>query len=177
MHRFKAHIAAKYSRSFGPETDASTSLWQWSVEHIPEFWSEVWDWTGIVASRGFDSVVDARQPMFPRQPWFAGARLNFAENLLWPKVGVDADAVAVIAATEEGRERITWRQLRERVRVWAAALEGRVAVGDRVVGFVGNHADALVAMLATASLGGVWSGVRYEGFYLCLGVDRSRLWL
>lgn len=134
MHRFKTHIAAKYAQAFGPETDSETSLWRWSVENISEFWAEVWEWTGIVAERGFDSVVDAGQPMFPRQPWFSGAKLNFAENLLWPTCGVDANAVAVIAATEAGRETITWAQLRERTRAWAAALEGKVAVGDRVVG-------------------------------------------
>ena len=134
MHRFKEHIAAKYAQTFGPETDAETSLWAWSVANIPEFWAEVWAWTGVVAARGFDSVVDADQPMFPRQPWFAGAKLNFAENLLWPACGADAGAVAVIAATEAGREHITWAQLRERTRAWAAALAGKVAVGDRVVG-------------------------------------------
>jgi hypothetical protein len=60
--------------------------------------------------------------------------LNFAENLLFPTTEVDEDAVAVIAATEESRERVTWRQLREKVRMYAAALSGKVQAGDRVVG-------------------------------------------
>jgi acetoacetyl-CoA synthetase len=79
-------------------------------------------------------VVDADAPMFPRPAWFRGAKLNFAENLLFPTTEVDEDAVAVIAATEEGRGRVTWRQLREKVRAYAAALSKKVQAGDRVVG-------------------------------------------
>ncbi|KAF8249575.1 acetoacetate-CoA ligase [Wilcoxina mikolae CBS 423.85] len=159
IYKFKSHIAHKYNLTFSDETDAENSLWRWSVDHIPEFWSEVWDRTGIRASRKFENVVDIQAPMFPRPTWFRGAKLNFAENLLFPTTVVDEDSVAVVVATERGREKWTWRDLRERVRVFAAALSGKVKVGDRVVGFVGNHAEALVAMLATTSLGGIWSGV------------------
>ncbi|KAA8901583.1 hypothetical protein FN846DRAFT_781109 [Sphaerosporella brunnea] len=160
LHAFKAHIANKYGRTFGPETCKDTSLWRWSVDSIPEFWAEVWDFCGIRASVEFETVVDPNAPMFPRPQWFQGAKLNFAENLLFPKnVTVNENAVAVIAATEERRERVTWRQLREKTRRYAAALNGKVAAGDRVVGFVGNHVEALVAMLAATSLGAIWSGV------------------
>jgi acetoacetyl-CoA synthetase len=97
--------------------------------------------------------------MFPRTAWFSGAKLNFAENLLFPTVLIDPSSTAVISATEEHRSHWTWTDLRERVRVYAAALSSSIIPGDRVVGFVGNHEDALVAMLATTSLGGVWSGI------------------
>lgn len=71
--------------------------------------------------------------MFPRPAWYSGAELNFAENLLFPK-GVNEDDVAVIAATEEQRERVTWKELREKVRLCANALKGKIQPGDRVAG-------------------------------------------
>lgn len=128
---------------------------------MEEFWGEVWEWTGIRASCGFERVVDVDAPMFPRQPWFQGSKLNFAENLLFPSTGVNENAVAVVAVTEEADsiERVSWKDLRRRVKIYAASLVGRIKPRDRVVGFVGNHVEALVAMLATTSLGGIWSGV------------------
>jgi len=79
--------------------------------------------------------------MFPRPAWFSGALLNFAENLLFPQLrdnrgdAVDENDMAVIAATEKGeREYVTWKELRERVRVCAAALKRRVKQGDVVAG-------------------------------------------
>jgi len=74
--------------------------------------------------------------MFPRPTWFSGAELNFAENLLFPQIPEPPheDAIAIITATEEGRDRKTWKELRERVRVYAAALARKVQAGDRVVG-------------------------------------------
>jgi acetoacetyl-CoA synthetase len=98
--------------------------------------------------------------MYPRPAFFEGARLNFAENLLFPTQEVDPEAPAVIAATETSRETVTWRELRERVRQCQA---GMVALGlnegDRVAGYVANHTNALVAMLAATSLGGIWTAV------------------
>jgi acetoacetyl-CoA synthetase len=147
---------------------------------------ETWVLTDDDDDGGMDQVVDTTAPMFPRPTWFAGAKLNFAENLLFPLVSEppSGDAVAIIAATEEGRDRKTWKELRERVRIYAAAMVGKVQPGDRVVGtgfffllhsdlgergltavrvgFVGNHFEALVAMLAATSLGAIWSGVRCE---------------
>jgi acetoacetyl-CoA synthetase len=98
--------------------------------------------------------------MFPRPKFFENARLNFAENLLFPTQEVDPDSPAVIAATETTRETVTWRELRERVRLCQA---GMIALGlrkgDRVAGYVANHTQALVAMLAATSLGCVWTAV------------------
>jgi acetoacetyl-CoA synthetase len=98
--------------------------------------------------------------MYPRPAFFGGATLNFAENLLFPTQEVDPEAPAVIAATETSRETVTWRELRERVKQCQA---GMVALGlkegDRVAGYVANHTNALVAMLAATSLGGIWTAV------------------
>ena len=101
--------------------------------------------------------------MLPRPDFFAGARLNFAENLLFPKgADVSADATAVITATEvEGQlAPTTWAELREAVRRCSAALRAAgLGAGDVVAGFVSNHVQALVAMLSAAALGAVWTGI------------------
>ena len=98
--------------------------------------------------------------MFPRSSWFQGAKLNFAENLLFPTQKVDPSGPAIIAATEISRETVTWEDLRERVRqCQAGMIAANVRVGDRVAGFVANHTNALVAMLAATSLGAIWTAV------------------
>jgi acetoacetyl-CoA synthetase len=98
--------------------------------------------------------------MFPRPEFFENARLNFAENLLFPTQDVDAQSLAIIAVTETTREVVTWEELRERVRL---CQSGMIALGlkegDRVAGYVANHTNALVAMLAATSLGCVWTAV------------------
>jgi acetoacetyl-CoA synthetase len=99
--------------------------------------------------------------MFPRPDFFSGARLNFAENLLFPaNCSVDPSSTAIIAATESTREHVSWAELRERVRQCANAMrELGVQESDRVAGFLGNHTNTVVAMLAATSIGAIWTGV------------------
>jgi acetoacetyl-CoA synthetase len=114
----------------------------------------------FTTKKAFPQVLDPNVPLFPRPHFFGGCRLNFAENLLFPAKYLGDDAVAIIAATETDREFISWRELRERVRQCANALKQHgLRVGDRVAGFVGNHANAVVAMLATTSIGALWTAV------------------
>ncbi len=105
-------------------------------------------------------VLDVSRPMFPKPSFFSGSALNFAENLLFPACDPDPESVAIIAATEKTREYVTWSALRERVRICAAAMQAHgVHHGDRVVGYLANHANTVIAMLAATSLGAIWSGV------------------
>ena len=98
--------------------------------------------------------------MFPRPSFFEEAKLNFAENLLYPKSCPHEDSFAVVAATEISREFVTWKQLRNRVKLCTSALRSTgVRQGDRVAGYVANHTNALVALLATTSIGAIWTGV------------------
>ena len=98
--------------------------------------------------------------MFPKPAFFPGTALNFAENLLFPPSDPDPESLAIIAATEKTRDKLTWSQLRERVRICANALRANgVHHGDRVAGFLANHANTVIAMLAATSLGAIWSGV------------------
>lgn len=99
--------------------------------------------------------------MFPRPDFFNGSLLNFAENLLYPaNVDIDPDSPALISATESSRYTTTWSQLRESVRRCSLALRHLgVRPNDRVAGFLGNHANTTVAMLAATSIGAIWTGV------------------
>lgn len=113
--------------------------------------------------------------MFPPPTFFPGAKLNFAENLLFPAEEVDEQGPALIAATEVDRETITWAQLRQRVAECQAGLKAvNLKIGDRVAGYCGNHANAIVAMLAATSLGAIWTGISPDsGTHMVL--DRLKL--
>lgn len=153
---FGSKVSQKHGFSFANYND----LWQWSISQPVEFWEEVWNYTAIKAHTPFDQVLESDKILFPRPRFFEGSKLNFAENLLYPASSPDEDAVAVIAATEVDREFVSWKELRDRVRQCANALKGAgLQTGDRVAGFVGNHANTLVAMLAAASIGAFWTGV------------------
>ena len=130
------------------------SLHRWSVDDPGAFWQAVWRFAGVRAHRCPDRAVD-RLDRMPGTRWFPGAQLNFAENLLRYRDGREA----LVCWTEAGRRRsLTYRQLFLEVGALAAALaEAGVAKGDRVAGLVANIPEAVVAMLASTSLGAVWS--------------------
>ncbi len=139
-------------------------LYQWSVVHPERFWPRVWSFFSVIADerdgRRWDQVVRGVDRMAPPDPelgprWFIGARLNFAENLL--RYRDDRDAI--VAWDETGRTNsLTHAEVyRDVSRVAAALREQGIGVGDRVAGFMPNVPETIVAMLAAASLGAVWS--------------------
>ena len=147
----------------GAEFDGYLDLWRWSVDHLPEFWGAVWDFFGIEAdgsgieADGSHQVVLADAAM-PGARWFPGTRLNYAEHALRPRPG-DDEVVAVSAVSEDGTTRTaTWAELRAQVAALAHWLRAAgVGRGDRVVGYLPDTTPALVAFLATASIGAIWS--------------------
>ncbi|PNS19309.1 Acetyl-coenzyme A synthetase [Sphaceloma murrayae] len=156
MFEFMTQVNQKYGKNLKTYKD----LHQWSIEDISDFWSETWHYVGIRASKPFNKAISDENVMFPRPAFFPGAELNFAENLLYPAQEVDPSSVAIISANEVAREQITWAELRERVRsCQAGMLATGLGAGDRVGGFVANHTNALVAMLAATSLGAIWTAV------------------
>lgn len=163
LARFMRHVSRKYDLKL----ETYPMLYQWSIDNTAEFWGEVWQFCGVTASRPYDAVLPGTgagpAAMFPRPDFFSGARLNFAENLLFPAgVDVKPSDVAVITATERPGDVVetSWAELREAVRRCAGALRAAgLKQGDVVAGYVSNHVQALVAMLASASLGAVWSGI------------------
>ncbi|KAK2605115.1 hypothetical protein N8I77_007985 [Diaporthe amygdali] len=161
LARFMRHVSRKYELKL----ETYPMLYQWSIDNTTEFWGEAWEFCGVTCSRPYDAVLPGSggAAMFPRPDFFSGARLNFAENLLFPaNVDVDASGVAVITATERPGDVVetSWAELREAVRRCANALRAAgLKQGDVVAGYVSNHVQALVAMLAAASIGAVWSGI------------------
>jgi acetoacetyl-CoA synthetase len=146
-----------FAASIGRAGVAYGDLWQWSVEDLDGFWSAFADWAQVRwTSEPTKALADASMP---GASWFPGGRLNYAEHALYPPCGVGKDDVAVIFAREDGREQtLTWRDLRIRVAAIRAALVAHgVGVGDRVAALLPNAPEALIAMLATASLGAIWS--------------------
>jgi acetoacetyl-CoA synthetase len=156
MWDFIQKVNKKYNKSF----ETYDELYQWSIENVADVWGEIWDYCGIRSSQPYKKVVSDPQTMFPRPAWFEGAKLNFAENLLYPMQDVKDDDLAIIAATETTREKVTWKELRERVRKCQAGMVAAgLKTGDRVGGYVANHTNALVAMLGATSLGAIWTAV------------------
>jgi acetoacetyl-CoA synthetase len=141
------------------------SLYQWSVERPEAFWPEVWEFCGVVADERpgkppWDNVVVGLDRMAPPDPelgpsWFTGARLNFAENLL--RYGDDREAL--VFWNERGQQRaLSYRELGREVGAVASALRAQgVTAGDRVAGFLPNLPETVIAMLAAAGIGAVWS--------------------
>ncbi|MEP6779346.1 MAG: acetoacetate--CoA ligase [Gemmatimonadaceae bacterium] len=164
--RLTSFIADLTARNVIPAfvTD-SHSLQHWSVKNLEEFWSEIWHAAEIVATTNADgkqwseTLVGANRMAPPDKTlgprWFTNASLNFAENLLKR----NDDHVAIVAWTERGRESaVTYRELQSRVAATQNALRNLgIGVGDRVVGYLPNVPEAIVTMLATASLGAIWS--------------------
>jgi acetoacetyl-CoA synthetase len=150
MYRFMNFINEKYDRDF----TEYTPLHQWSIDRIPDFWASLWEFADITASQTYDDVI-ADAAKIPGTGWFSGARLNVAENLLRYR----DDRVAMIFKGE-GQEirRLNYAELFAEVARVAAALRGLgVQAHDRVVGFMPNMPETIIAMLAAASIGAVWS--------------------
>jgi acetoacetyl-CoA synthetase len=130
-------------------------LWEWSVAHIPEFWTMMWDFAGIIASTPYDRIVDDLS-RFPGARWFAGARLNFAQNLLG-RGAPDQEALVFRDETEQ-RSAVTYAELRDTVARLAAALRAEgVRPGDRVAAYMPNLIETVTAMLAATSIGAIWA--------------------
>ncbi|XP_033627620.1 acetoacetyl-CoA synthetase-like [Asterias rubens] len=136
--------------------DNYDELWRWSTENYSDFWEACWSFLDIVHSKKYENVVDKDKGIAEIPEWFSGSRLNYAENLL----RYTDDRVALYQAAEGKADivRITYKQLREDVARYAAAMRKMgIQSGDRVVGYIPNCAVAIEAMLAAASIGAIWS--------------------
>jgi acetoacetyl-CoA synthetase len=142
----------------GVEFAGYRDLWQWSVDHLDEFWIAVWDFFGVEADGDHQVALAEAAASMPGARWFPGTRLNYAEHALRRRPG-DDDIVAVTAVAEDGgTAHTTWAQLRAQVGALAGWLRGvGVRRGDRVVGYLPDTTPALVAFLAAASIGAIWS--------------------
>lgn len=131
-----------------------SDLYDWSIDHPEAFWNAIWDHSKIIGDKGAAPYLNHDGHMMDAK-WFPNARLNFAENLL--RRTDDADAV-IFWGEEKVKQTLSFRELYNKVSQLAQALSAMgIVKGDRVAGFVSNTPETLIAMLATASLGAIWS--------------------
>jgi acetoacetyl-CoA synthetase len=148
----------KYTRWLEKRTGRSFptygSLWRWSTEDVGEFWESIWEYFEVWSSTPYRAVLPERK--MPGARWFEGAQLNYAEHVFRNRYD---DDVALIAAGEgEEDTTVTWGELKAETASLAAFLrEEGVVPGDRVAGYLPNCPEAVVGLLASASLGAVWS--------------------
>ncbi len=150
MTRYMRWLAAERNlrlHAYGP-------LWEWSVTELEEFWASIWDFFEVQASSPYAAVLPERT--MPGARWFEGAELNYAQHIFRGKR--DADAAIVFASELRDLDRLTWAEVREQVAQAAAGLrELGVERGDRVVAYLPNVPEAVIGLLAAASIGAVWS--------------------
>jgi acetoacetyl-CoA synthetase len=147
------------SEKKGIELAGYFDLYDWSISNIPAFWSDVWEFTKVIASTGFEQVVDDLSK-FPGARWFVGARLNFAENLM----RYSDERTAIVFRDELGERReYTYRDVHLEVARFREYLkELGLGPGDRVVSYMPNIPETVFAMLAATSLGAAWSSTGTE---------------
>jgi len=147
---FMRHVA----QNGGPSLHHYPGLYDWSIQQPEAFWQSVWDFCGVISSRHGTAVLEHPQQM-PGARWFPDARLNYAENLLRR----DGDETAIVFRGEnQVKSSISFHELRHEVSRLAQALRvAGIQPGDRVAGYMPNLPGTVIAMLATASLGAVWS--------------------
>ncbi len=150
MYRFMTRINEKFDKNFTEYGE----LWEWSVENLEDFWTQAWDFLDIKVSSPYETVIQDKDKM-PGAKFFVGSKLNFAENLLRFR---DDRTALVFRGEDSVRRTLTYNQLYSEVAQTASALKAQgVQPGDRVVGFVPNMPESIIAMLAATSLGAIWS--------------------
>lgn len=143
----------RFAKSIGFEPPNYSQLHDWSINNKVEFWCDLWKFANVLGDKG--ELVLENEDSFLKSTWFPNARLNFAENLLRRA----DNEIAIVSATELGlRSELTFSDLRRKVAQFASALnELGIEQGDRVVAYLPNVAETVIAMLGTASIGAVWS--------------------
>ncbi len=140
-------------RERGLSLNSYEALWEWSVTEVEDFWASIWEFFDV-RSEPYEQVLAER--IMPGARWFEGAELNYAEHVFRDR---DPDALAVQHASElHDLTELRWGELQDRVAAVAGGLRDLgVERGDRVVAYLPNGPEALIAFLATASVGAVWS--------------------
>ena len=158
--RFLGWLERERGLRFEGSSDDYADLHHWSVTDLDGFWSAVAEFFEVRFSTPYEAVLGRRD--MPGAEWFPGATLNYAEHALGRPE--DTDEIAVIAYSQtRDRQELTWGELRDQVARARAGLQ-RLGVGrgDRVVAYLPNIPETLVAFLATASLGAVWASCAPE---------------
>ncbi|KAI9479821.1 hypothetical protein BX667DRAFT_494696 [Coemansia mojavensis] len=152
-HKFKDFVNSKR----GLQLKTYEDLYSWSVADIEAFWADCWEFTGTKYSQPYTQVLESDKPMDQVPKWFKGAMLNYTENVLGSKQ--DCQSIALHSLGENRRcKATTYAELHTQVRLCASAMrQAGIVAGDRVAGYISNVAEAVVAFLAAASIGAIWS--------------------
>jgi acetoacetyl-CoA synthetase len=150
MTRYMRWLSSERGLSF----DGYAPLWEWSVTELEDFWASIWDFFEVSSPTPHSTVLAERT--MPGARWFEGAQVNYAEHLFRGKAD---NEIAVIAASElRELDQLSWGELRKAVAEVAAGLrELGVGPGDRVAAYLPNTPEAVIAFLASASIGAAWS--------------------
>jgi acetoacetyl-CoA synthetase len=156
----------RFRRHHRPEAADSVELWRWSVDEPGPFWRSVWEWSGVVGDPGSVDRSDGPGGSLTDTRFLPRAVLNVAENLLASRDG--ADPIAVVATDEAGSDvEVGWEQLRQETAAMAAWLRAAgVGPGDRVAAWMPHRVETIVAFLAAASIGAVFTSTSAD-----FGVD------
>ena len=150
MNKFREFVNERYLLDISNYHE----LYDWSIQYITKFWESIWEFANVIHSEDFVQVIDDLNKM-PGAKWFSGARLNYAENLL----KFQDEKIAIQFYGEDTiRKTLTYSELYNQVEKLAYALKSvGVEKGDRVAGFMPNLPETIIAMLATSSIGAIWS--------------------
>ncbi|ANB61799.1 acetoacetate--CoA ligase [Anoxybacteroides amylolyticum] len=133
--------------------DSHAALWKWSVEKLEQFWETVWEYGEIQSSAPYTCVLEERK--MPRANWFPGARLNYAEHIFR---NMQEKPALLFRSERVSLREVTWAELKQQTAAVASALKKLgVKQGDRVVAYMPNIPETVVAFLACASIGAIWS--------------------
>jgi len=150
LTRFMRYVQERY----GVAAPDYAALYDWSIRDPERFWHGVWGFCGVIAATQGDVVLLDRDKM-PGARWFPHARLNFAENLLHRR---DRGTAVVFWGEDRVKSRVTYAELYAETSRFAQALRAAgVVAGDRVAGYLPNLPGSIIAMLATTSMGAIWS--------------------
>jgi acetoacetyl-CoA synthetase len=150
MTKFRLFV----NQNLGVKLTNYADLHQWSIDEIADFWQQLWQFTSVIHSSEPSSIIDSGKHMSEAR-WFNGAKLNFAENLL----KYNDERTAIVFANENWvQQKITYQELQILVTKACDFLKSKdITVGDRVAGYLPNMPQAIIFMLATTSLGAIWS--------------------
>ena len=151
MTDFMSWVGRRHGRKFADYSE----LWAWSVQEVEQFWEDIWEYCGVRASKSYQRVLASTA--MPGANWFEGAQLNYAENMLTRER--DPQSTAVLHASElRPLAELSWGELSEQVAAAAGGLRSLgVEPGDRVAAYMPNIPETLIAFLACASIGAIWS--------------------
>ena len=152
MAQFERFVAQTKGLTF----EDYNAMWRWSIDDLDAFWNAIWDFFDIRASVRPEKLLMKRE--MPNMKWGTGGRTNYVDNILKHSEGRETELALIMQSETFGRSDMTWGELRRQVASVAAHLSKMgVQEGDRVVAILPNTETALIAFLASASLGAVWS--------------------